>query len=467
MKKKVIIFILFGMIFSLFAKEQIGICDKSVYNVGFIQNNIPICFYYEDSQGLISVVKKYYVRIGNNDFGPYDSIDSWLFTSDKIIYTARIDNEACLFINGACLERYKSISNFFIADDKETLIYAFETDSGIYLKCRDKEIGPFEQLKYFLVSNDKIISYVAKEKSKFYIYTEQNKYGPFDDVTDCKYQQEEAYAYRVEKNKKEYVYTKDGLLAGPFDSLYIGNFSSDGKKIAYEAHSHNKNNRNETLWVNKDKVSEGLLISDIDFVNDKLLYSVCTSQEGNYIYYIYFGSKKYGPFTQVGDVASSPDKNIIAFSYSHDSSPDAKFYLSVGNEKAGPYEYCYQITFSPNGKKIAYVIKKSGQYYFICNQNQYGPYESINDIAFSEDGASFAYITSTEYFKDAILHIGDFQTEIYDFIIDLKFYNNNLTYTAVKNGLYYNMVILDNKEFVGNYINGNLIYIKDGKIIKE
>ncbi len=29
------------------------------------------------------------------------------------------------------------------------------------------------------------------------------------------------------------------------------------------------------------------------------------------------------------------------------------------------------------------------------------------------------------------------------------------------------MVILDNKEFVGNYINGNLIYIKDGKIIKE
>ena len=56
MRKKVIIFILLGMIFSLFAKEQIGVCDKSVYNVGIIQNNIPICFYYEDKQGLISAV---------------------------------------------------------------------------------------------------------------------------------------------------------------------------------------------------------------------------------------------------------------------------------------------------------------------------------------------------------------------------------------------------------------------------
>ena len=463
MKKKIIVFILFELIFSLFAKEQIGICNKNVYNIGIIQNNIPVCFYYEDNQVLISVVKKYYVRIGNTDFGPYDSIDSWLFTSDKIIYTARIDNEACLFMNGACLERYKSISNFFIADDKETLSYAFEADSGVYLKCKDKEIGPFEQLKYFLVSNDKIISYVVKEKFKFYIYTEQNKYGPFDDVTDCKYQQEESYAYIVEKNKKEYVYTKDGLLAGPFDNLYIRNYSSDGKKLAYEAHDYNKNNINETLWVNKDKISEGVLISDVDFVNDKLLYSVCTREES----YICFGNKKYGPFAQVGAVASSPDKSTIAFSYSHDYSPDAKFYLSVGNEKAGPYEYCYQITFSPNGKKIAYVIKKSGQYYLVCNQNQYGPYESINDIAFSEDGNSYAYITSTEYFKDYILHIGDFQTEIYDFIIDLKFYNNNLTYTAVKNGLYYNMIVLDDKEFVGKYVNGNFIYIKDGKIIKE
>ncbi len=243
--------------------------------------------------------------------------------------------------------------------------------------------------------------------------------------------------------------------------MYIRNFSSDGKKLAYEANNHS---RNETLWVNKEKIAEGAFISDVDFVNDKLLYNVCTRQEGNYIY---FGNKKYGSFTQVGAVASSPDKSTIAFSYSHDYSPDAKFYLSVGSEKAGPYEYCYQITFSPNGKRIAYVIKKSGQYYLVCNQAQYGPYESINDIAFSEDGNFFAYITSTEYFKDSILHIGDFQTEIYDFIIDLKFYNNILTYTVEKNGLYYNMIVLDDKEFVGNYINGSLIYIKDGKIIKE
>ena len=29
------------------------------------------------------------------------------------------------------------------------------------------------------------------------------------------------------------------------------------------------------------------------------------------------------------------------------------------------------------------------------------------------------------------------------------------------------MIVLDDKEFVGKYVNGNFIYIKDGKIIKE
>ena len=47
MKKKIIVFILFELIFSLFAKEQIGICNKNVYNIGIIQNNIPVCFYYD------------------------------------------------------------------------------------------------------------------------------------------------------------------------------------------------------------------------------------------------------------------------------------------------------------------------------------------------------------------------------------------------------------------------------------
>ncbi len=58
MKKKIIVFILFELIFSLFAKEQIGICNKNVYNIGIIQNNIPVCFYYEDNQGLIFSSKK-------------------------------------------------------------------------------------------------------------------------------------------------------------------------------------------------------------------------------------------------------------------------------------------------------------------------------------------------------------------------------------------------------------------------
>lgn len=53
MKKQIIIFILFFISLKIFA-QQIGTCNKNVYKVGIIQENIPVCFYFEEKQGLIS-----------------------------------------------------------------------------------------------------------------------------------------------------------------------------------------------------------------------------------------------------------------------------------------------------------------------------------------------------------------------------------------------------------------------------
>ena len=189
MKKKILVILFILITVKIFAKEQIGTCNENVYKVGLIQKNIPVCLFFEEEQGLISTIKKYYIKIGDNNFGPYDSINSWLFTSDKIIYTAKQDERYGLFINGINVDFYKGISNFFISNDKQTLIYAFENETGVYIKSGQKEIGPFDGIKYFLVYDDKVISYVVIEKSKFYIYTVNYKYWPFDDVSGWKYQE--------------------------------------------------------------------------------------------------------------------------------------------------------------------------------------------------------------------------------------------------------------------------------------
>ena len=469
MKKKILTILFILITVKLFAKEQIGTCDKNVYKVGFIQNNIPVCFYFEEEQGLISTIKKFYIKIGDNKFGPYNSIESWLFTSDKIIYTAKQDENYGLFINGENVSFYKELSNFFISNDKQTLIYAFENETGVYIKTGEKEIGPFDGIKYFLVNDDKVISYVVNEKSQFYIYTEKNKYGPFDDVSDWKYQGK-SFAYKVENNNKQYIYTEKGLFAGPFDTLYLKCFSTDGSLLAYETTKKNNKTKSipkisSTLWVNNKKIEEGWLISYVDFTSEnEITYTINYDNKPGST--IKFGKKKFGPFRQVRDVALSNDKKQIAFAYSYDNAPNEDYYLCVGDEKAGPYENLYSITFSPNGNSLAYIIKKDSDFFLICNQKKYGPYESIFNIIFSENGERFAYTTDENY-DNYVLHIDDFCSAAYDFIMNIHFQNNIIHYTTEKDGIYSNKIILNNKELVGNYLNGQLVYLEDGKIFIE
>ena len=176
-----------------------------------------------------------------------------------------------------------------------------------------------------------------------------------------------------------------------------------------------------------------------------------------------YGKKEFGPFIQVRDVALSNDKKILAYAYSYDYAPNEQYYLCVGNEKAGPYEDMYHISFSPNNNTLAYIIKENNNYFLICNQKKYGPYESIFDIVFADDGKKFVYTTDKDY-KDYVLHVDDFSSKSYDFITNVYFKNNVIHYSTEKDGIYYNRIILNNKEFVGNYMNEHLIYIEDGKI---
>ena len=470
MKKKTLITLFILITVKLIAKEQIGTCNKNVFNVGFIQNNIPVCFYFEEEQGLISKIIKNYIKIGDKIFGPYDSIESWLFTSDSIIYTAKQNEHYGLFINGENVNFYNSISNFFLSNDKETLTYAYETDSGTYIKSGEEEFGPFDTIKYFLVFDDKLLSYVVNEKSNFYIYTEDTKFGPFDDVSDLIYQGN-SFTYKVTINKNQYIYNKNGCFAGPFDTLYFNCFSNDGTLLAYVTAKENSASKSipgitSTLWVNNKMIEEAWLISDVYFTNeDELIYSYSNYEE-KYGSFIKFGNKKFGPFIQIRDLALSNNNTQIAFAYSNDYAPNSKYYVSVGNEEAGPYEDIYHITFSHNDNSLAYVIKEKNNYFLIYNQKKYGPYKSIFNITFSENNESLAYTTDEDY-KNYVLHIDNFHTKKYDYLMNIYFQNNIIHYTAEKDGIYYNKIILNNKEIVGNYLNEHLIYIQDGIINLE
>lgn len=469
MKRVLLIFLFFLFSNNLFAAKQIGVSEKNVYKIGLIQDSIPVSLCFEDTQGLISIVKQFYVKIGEKKFGPYDSIDSWLFTSEQIIYTAKNDKGIGLYINGDNIANYKGVSNFLISKDRKTLIYAYESDSGIFIKRGQDSLGPFEAVKYFLVSDDKLLSYVVKEKSQFYIYTATEKYGPFDDVPNWKYQNE-SYAYIVDKNSKKYIYTSEGLLNGPFSNVYLECFSPDGKMLAYVSTDDDKKTNSipgitSTLWINKKKIEEGWIVAEVLFMKDnEVLYNIINKKGDIFVKH---GDKKIGPFHQVSDIACAENSKTFAFSYSYDYAPNNKYYIRVGKENAGPYDNCYNISLSPNGKKIGYMIKDNGSSYLICDQQKMGPYESIEDIKFSNDDKFFTYVTSDGHYRNYVLHLYKFESQKYDYISNVFFSNNIVHFTANKNRVGYSMIVHEGKEVVGSYINEKLVYIIDDKIYME
>ena len=119
-----------------------------------------------------------------------------------------------------------------------------------------------------------------------------------------------------------------------------------------------------------------------------------------------------------------PDGKTLAYS----AEIDGKWYLFVGKEKAGPFDYVYSPEFSPDGKNLAYSAEINGKWYLFVGKEKAGPFDYVGYLQFSPDGKTLS-----------------FRTEI-----DKKWYGK----------LFFN-----SKTYTGSICGGKVVYIKDGKIM--
>ena len=464
MKKKILIIFLVFIMTNSFAREKMGICKGNVYSLDFTDNNTPVCLYYEEEEGLISLIKKLYVQYGNNYFGPYDSVYSMIVSNDRIIYVAGTDQNYYVYVNGIeSSKAYNQISYLNLLDDNKTLIYCYEIEGKEYLHNGNEDLGPFEEVKDFYISNTKLLGYTIKENNDYFLFINDSKYGPFDEVGDVKIGNNNSFAIVTKKDKKEYIYNSQGLLAGPFGVIILHSISGKGNKISYVTLVDENDLFQSTLWVDNTIIDQGYYFSNVHFLyNDDLLYTYCDDRLKEYIH---FGQKEYGPYSLIfGNVVLSDDKKLLAFSYPEEA---CKHYLHVGNEIAGPFESCDKIYISPDNKKVLYIIREGNSKYLVYKQKKIGPYNYIYDVFFDNSNSDFAYITEEKLAGPQRIHMNEYRTSEYDYIFEKQVANGIVSFKGHRNLCSYDMVFFNGKEYVGRYKNGTLIYIDDGIIYKE
>lgn len=126
----------------LFADKQIGLVPSSVKNendifqVGVLENNIPVLVVKEEREGFVSTITEYFVIYGKEKIGPFDDVYTESFSPDSktLSFTAKIDGKWSLFVGREKIGSFDNISYSEFSPDSKTLGFAPEIDGKWYEK---------------------------------------------------------------------------------------------------------------------------------------------------------------------------------------------------------------------------------------------------------------------------------------------------------------------------------------------
>lgn len=180
-----------------------SLIKKKSENNALIIEKLPtffsISFFSSDKdQGYITFFSyklndKYYLKVGDKDFGPYDnqillanvSQDMqkiavvYLDPEQKYFYVKVDDNVFGPYVNTVFLQPIP----FFSEDNsKITFYYLNSSDNKFYVKAGDKDYGPYEFVSspIFLPGDNLFFIYILENKN--YLRIGENIYGPYDEL---------------------------------------------------------------------------------------------------------------------------------------------------------------------------------------------------------------------------------------------------------------------------------------------
>ena len=310
----------------------------------------------------------------------------------------------------------------------------------------DTEYGPYDEIQYYNAFEDKNgdICFVAKEiingKNYYSVVQGDKKYSKFANVyLTSAFDKDNIPVYSASENFDE-LYPSDAYIVkgseiisrnfskGAFDIL----FTPSGKLVYTGSDTLKDGTYITRLFIDGKEYASANSIYNITFFNDDTPYYYAS--DANYNTSLYKGKTKISDDTYSNINSFTVNKSGI-LSYSamiygdYDKGIPNKSYYIIGNEKFGPFENIYVGEY----ETVLMLVNDYGDYLYTASSTKLGSQ--------GETLTKYSAVGKT------------WKSPEFDFIGDMKLYNNDFYYT----GFNYNDE---------GRMNSNIIY-KNGQKIAE
>ncbi len=252
------------------------------------------------------------------------------------------------------------------------------------------------------------------------------------------------YHYEVfspEGSRVAYVASKDGkyfVVIGnkegeKYDEVGVPIFSRDGKQIAYTA----KKGKEQFIIVGENR-SEGFdLVSSLIFrTHDNQITCLATKGRKNFL--VVGDSRVQLNYPYPSDEVFSHDGKQLAYVANTPYKPaqQQKKFIVVGDRKGEEFTFVRPPIFNPNGRSLAYAASNLwgdpvdiGKWFIVVNGvKRRTRYSYITSLTFGPDGKQLAYVVRKD--GKSFVVVGDKEGEKFDLVSEPLVFNTNGTQIA-------------------------------------
>jgi Tol biopolymer transport system component len=333
--------------------------------------------------------------VTNGKAGPeFDGIE-WLdFSPDgnHMVYTARTNQKWSLVVDGNVGTSYDEIDTVLFSDNSQHVAYRARTGQKWCLVVDRQAGAAYDDIvsdQVVLSSGGTRVAYVAKIGQKFSMVVD-GVAGPVHDIIPAVPPIFSADGTRVAYIASQttplhgFAVVADGNTAQVYDLVTDVAFSPDSKHLMYVA----------TGKMKQFLVRDGRPFPAHDHINKVVCstdgqHVACVAMDGPTSPGSPFGSwsvetdGKSGPsYSGIGNsLIFTPDDRDIVYSAQTD---DQKWSVIVGTQMGKPHDACSpdDPVFSPNGKRLAYVVEDSQKWLVVVDAKFGASYDQIGEYHF-------------------------------------------------------------------------------------
>jgi WD40 repeat protein len=399
----------------------------------------------------------------------------------RFFYVFKKKSRYCVVIDGTKAYEYERIWTPAFSPDGERFAYIAREGNKILFVVNSEVQEEHEKIWASGISdlifspNSKHYAYKVWRKNKGYrIVYDGREQKEYDEIRDIFFSHNGEHLGYVARQGERWFVVKDGeegkgYIGDKNSPISLLKLSEDGKHFLYRVHQAGKF---FLVFDGKELKAYQQVMSPI-FTKDGKHFAFISYENG---YSFVKDGVEYGKYEWAGSLTLAQDGKSFVFWALKDKQPLVVHVSELLREYIWKWRLPeYGVTFSPDGKHIAYVVwepSREENVYVILDGKEHRRYKGVSwilpigNLIFSPDSNHLAYIVHDQSEKEFVV-LDEKEQRKYDFISELVFSpdSEHLAYIASKEGKMKDIVVLDGEEIVKYQEIFKLAFVADAKVL--